>query len=429
LSKSEITRKFVILKITHPTPKMIKAYKFQIKPNAHQRQLLQRWFGCVRFVYNWGLDLKIKHYEKAKEDGYIGNKYLTYNELSNLLTQEKKTEKYLFLNECPRDALSQSLKCLETAYKNFFDGLKKGQNEQKNKYPKFKTKNRSKKVFKLAQKSQFDFSLNMVKIPKLGWVKLRKNRAFDLEKCKVGTLTLTHNGNDKYYISVVVHTEQSCPPKPKVDKKTSIGIDLGIKHYATASRPIFDGSYYYEAPRFFTNFEQRIAALQRVLSRQSKDSNRRRNTQKKLSRLHNKVANCRNNYIHQLTSMLMKSDYGTFVLENLDIKDMLKNILLSKDIQDASWREFRRQMQYKSEWYGKNLVFIGRYDASSQICNNCGYRNQELTLSMRAWKCPKCGHSHDRDINAALNIVDIYFKRINVGREADRQEAPHRKVC
>jgi putative transposase len=406
-----------------------KAYKFQIKPNEQQCKLLQRWFGCVRFIYNWGLDKKIKHYEKSKEDGFVGNKYLTYYDLAKQLTLEKQTEEHSFLKECPNACLQQSLRCLETAFKNFFDDLKKGKNEQKHGYPKFKSKNWSKKVAKFTQSVQFDFSLNMVKIPKLGWIKLRANRAFDLEKCKIGTLTLTQNSHGKYYVSVVVHVEQSCPPKPKLDKKASIGIDLGIKHYATASKPIFNGSYFFENPKFFVKLEKKMAKLQSDLKKKTKGSKRWQIVHDKLSKLQEKVTNCRNNFIHQLTSSLMKSSYDTFVLEDLDVKGMMQSKFMSKGIQDAAWHEFRRQMIYKSLWYGKNTVFISRYDASSQICNNCGYQYRDLTLSMREWMCPECGHFHDRDINAALNNVDIYYKKINVGREADRLKSEHQKVC
>lgn len=365
---------------------MKKSYKYKIKPTKNQQMKLNQFFGCCRFIYNWGLGKKIQLWNGEKRQ-------VSYIDLAKEMTLLKKTEEHKWLNDCVNDSLQQSLRCLDNAYTGFFKA-KKG-------FPKFKSKKFSKDTCKFIQSVKFNFDEWKVNIPKIGWVRLCKNKSFDTEKVKLGTLTVTKDRCGDYWVAILTDDGQPTPSKTKICRETSVGIDLGIKDFAILS----DGTKYGN-PKFLEKDIWRLKNLQRIFSKTKKDSKRHERLRLKIVRLHRKIRNKLENFFHDLTHLLI-NQYDTICLEDLNVKGMMKNHNLARSIQSASWSEFVRQLSYKSEWYGKNLIFIGRFEPSTKICSMCGYMNREITLNDREWTCPMCGTHHDRDINAAINIKNF----------------------
>ena len=362
---------------------MKRAYKYKIKPTYKQQHQLQQAFGCARFIYNWGLDKKTKAWTNE-------HKTITYFELAKELTQLKQTEEYKWLKNVPSECLQQSLRNLDNAYTQFFKA-KKG-------FPKFKSKKRSKNCSKYLNAVKFDFENWKVRIPKCGWVKLCHNKPFDLSTSKIGTLTVSRDKCGEYWCTIVVEDNKPQKSKAKISEGTSVGIDLGIKDYAILS----DGTKY-SNPKYYEHNKRRLSLLQQRFSRTKKGSKRHEVMRLKLAKQHRKITNMRNDFLHKLTTDLVRR-YDTICLENLNVEGMMKNHNLAMAIQSASWGEFVRQIKYKSDWFGKNVIFIGRFEPSSKTCSKCGHVNRELTLKDREWVCPVCGEHHDRDVNAAINI-------------------------
>ena len=372
---------------------MLKAYKYKIKPNKQQEELLSKFFGCTRFIYNWGLNKKTSAY---KENG----KSINYLQLAKELTLLKKTDECSWLNECTAEALQQSLRSLDNAFTAFF--------RKKAKYPRFKSKKHTRESAKFISSVHFDFINWTVKLPKLGKVTLCKNRTFDQSTCKQGTCTVSRDHCGTYWCVITVDDLQPKPTKAKLTKDNAVGIDLGIKDYAILS----DGTKFTN-PKHLEQSMKRLAHLQKVFSRKSSDSINRERMRVKVAKCHRSISNRRNDFLHKLSSHLINS-YDVICLEDLNVKGMEQNHHLSRAIQGAAWSEFVRQLEYKSEWYGKNVLFIGRFEPSSKLCHKCGYINQELKLSDREWTCPVCGEHLDRDVNAAINIREIAFDKQNL---------------
>ena len=365
---------------------MKRAFKYKLKPTMKQQKILCQFFGSARFIYNWGLNKKISTYKESKKSiGYI--------ELAKQLTELKKQKETLWLNECANECLQQSLRNLDNAYTRFF--------KEKKGFPKFKTKKHSKDVCKFINSVKFDFNQWKVKIPKIGWTKLCLNRTFDLSKVKLGTLTVSRDNIGQYWCIIIVEDGESLPPKTNVREDTTIGIDLGIKEFAILS----DGTKF-PNPKYYEKTQRRLATLQRVHARKQKGSKRREKARLALAKCQKRIANQRMDMLHKLTTYLVK-DYDTICLEDLNISGMLKNPKLAKSIQSVSWSEFRRLLEYKCDWKGKNLLLIGRFEPSSKMCHVCGYIKSDLTLKDRKWECPVCKRVHDRDVNAAINIRDF----------------------
>lgn len=365
---------------------MKRAYKYKIKPTVKQQIQLSKTFGCTRFIYNWGLDIKTKAWTNE-------HKSVSYFELAHELTALKQTDEYAWLKEVPNESLQQSLRNLDNAYTQFFKA-KKG-------FPNKKKKKRSKDAAKFIAAVHFDFDKWKVKIPKCGWVKLCHNKPFDLLTCKIGTLTVSRDKCGEYWCSIVVETAEQMKPKTKVSESMAVGIDLGIKDYAILS----DGTKYGN-PKFYERNQRRLKLLQQRFTRTKKGSNRHEVMRLKVARRYRKITNSRNDFLHKLSTDVVNR-FDTICLENLNVDGMLKNHNLAKSIQSASWGEFVRQIKYKSEWFGKNVIFIGRFEPSSKTCSKCGHVNNDLKLSDREWVCPVCGEHHDRDINAAINIKNM----------------------
>lgn len=372
---------------------MIKSYKYKIIPNNKQKDLLIQFFGCVRFIYNWALDKKTSAY---KENGNS----LTYVQLAKDLTILKSQEEYKWLKECSIEGLQQSLRNLDVAFTAFF--------RKKAKYPKFKTKHKSKDSIKFINCVHFDFNKWAVKLPKLGWVKLCKNRTWDQTTCKQGTVTVSRDRCGDYWITVAIDNQKQNITKKPIKQNTSIGIDLGIKNFMTLS----DGNKYTN-PKYLQHSQKMLAHWQKNLARTKQGSNRHEKARLMVAKCYRKITNQRIDFLQKLSTDLIKK-YDTICLEDLNVKGMEQNHHLARAISDAAWGEFVRELTYKSEWYGKNVVYIGRYEPSSKLCHCCGYINNDLKLSDREWVCPKCGKHHDRDINAAINIKTIALEKQNL---------------
>lgn len=371
---------------------MLKAYKYKIKPNQHQEELLRKFFGCVRFIYNWGLERKTSAYkENGTKVGYV--------ELARELTSLKKEQEYEWLSECSNESLQQSLRCLDNAFTNFF--------RKKGKYPKFKSR-KGKNSAKFINSVHFDFENWTVKLPKLGKVKLCENRTFDQSECKQGTCTVSRDHCGTYWCVITVDDLQPKVARTKPLKETAVGIDLGVKDYAILS----DGTKFTN-PKHLEKAQRKLAWLQRDFARTAKDSKNHEKMRVKVAKCHRAISSQRNDFLHKLSTHLIRN-YDTICLEDLNVKGMEQNHHLARAIQGAAWGEFVRQLEYKSEWYGKNVLFIGRFEPSSKLCHKCGHINRNLKLSDREWVCPVCGEHHDRDVNAAINIREIAFDKQNL---------------
>ena len=368
-----------------------RAYKYKLNPTFKQQECLNKAFGCCRFIYNWGLDKKIQSYKQTK-------KTIGYVELAHELTKLKNDGEHEWLKEVNNTSLQQSLRNLDAAFVRFF--------REKKGFPKFKSKKKNIESAKYISGVHFDFDNWKVKIPKCGWVKLCKNKTFDLSM-KYGTLTVSKDKCGDYWCSIVVYDVEE-KPKTKVSIYNSVGIDLGIKDYA-----ILSNGTKYGNPKYLEKGQKRLKRLQQMFSRTQKKSKRHEALRLKVARCHRDIANRRNDFLHKLSTWLVKY-YDTICLEDLNVEWMMKNHHLSNSIQSVAWSEFVRQLKYKCEWNGKNVIFIGRFEPSSKICSKCGYVKSDLKLSEREWVCPKCGEKHDRDVNAAINIRDFAFHKQNL---------------
>lgn len=367
---------------------MIKAYKYRLNPNEEQRIFFEKSFGCVRYVYNWGLNLRNEAYQKdGTRIGWV--------EICKQMTELKKQEETSWLNEVSNQSLQSSIRNMDTAFTRFF--------REKKGFPKFKSK-KGKQSFSFVQYVQIDFANHKVKLPKIGWVNFYKNREFI---GKIGTVTISKSSTGKYYMSIVVEDGLDLPVKAPINHETSVGIDVGIKDFAVLSN-----GQVFENPKYLEKAEKRLKVLQRRLAKKQKGSKRREKARLAVAKAHEKVKNCRLDYIHKVTSKIIRENQ-TVIIEDLNVDGMMKNHKLAKHIASVSWSEFFRQLQYKAEWNGVNLIRIGRFEPSSKMCL-CGAINKDLKLSQREWDCSNCGRHNDRDLLAAINIKRFGLQEQNL---------------
>ncbi|ADI74247.1 transposase, IS605 OrfB family [Methanohalobium evestigatum Z-7303] len=367
---------------------MLKAYKYRMYPNQIQQELIAKHIGACRFIYNWALENKIKSYE---QDG----KAISRFELNKQIRVLK--EDHEWLNEINSQSLQGATLNLENAFTKFF--------REKSGFPKFKSKKNPVQSFSVPQYYKVDFGNNKVYIPKIGWIKTRLHRRFD---GKQRTATITRTPTGKYYISILVDDDKQLPQKQTFDQNNTVGVDVGIKDFAVTS----DGEKI-DNPRYLKNSIERLKVLQKRLSRKKKGSNNYRKLKHQIAKYHEKIANQREDFQHKLSNKLI-SENQAVALECLNVKGLLRNHNLAQHITDASWSSFVQKLEYKAEWYGKNIIKIGRFDPSSKICHVCGYYNKGLELKDREWECPDCKTEHDRDINASVNIKKFALDKQNL---------------
>lgn len=362
---------------------MLVGYKYRLYPNKNQKEYFEKCFGCVRFIYNRMLADKIEYYNKNKQ------------KLNNTPAQYKK--EFVWLKEVDSLALANAQINLQAAYNNFFNRPEIG-------FPKFKSKKDHQYSYTTNnQGNNIRIENGYINLPKIKWVKIKQHRTFF---GVIKSVTITKTSSEKYYASILVEHEGQEKLK---EASEAVGIDLGLNKFIA----MFNGKLI-DNPRFFSKSEARLRKLQKDLSRCEKGSKNREKCRIKVARQYEKIVNQRKDFLHKVSKQIIDENQ-IIVLETLDIQDMIGNRKLAKSITNVSWGELVRQLEYKSNWYGREVIRINPWFPSSQICSNCNCITGKKDLSVREWICPKCNTNHERDINAAINILNEGLRIKSVG--------------
>lgn len=354
---------------------MLKAIRFRIYPNAKQANLIERTFGCCRVVFNKGIDLRESAYKAGTKAGY--------NETCAMVTAMKQNEAYAFLSEVDSVALQQALRDLNAAYSNMFQG-RAG-------HPAFRSKRDSRKSYRTLSPT-IRIEDGKLRLPKLGLVKI----VLTCEVGKIHNITVERTPTGKYFAVINFEFE----PKVLPETDTVIGLDVGIKTFYTDSN-----GHAVENQKHLEKSMRRLKRAQRKLSRRKKGSHNRRKQCRKVAAFHEKIANQRKDFLQKLTTTLIRENQ-TICVEDLKVKNMMHNHKLAQHISSVSWSSFFRMLDYKAEWYGREIVRVPTFYPSSQTCSCCGYKNTDVrNLAIRKWECPSCHAVYNRDVNAAINIL------------------------
>lgn len=358
---------------------MQKGMKFRIYPNREQKNLINQTLGCCRLIYNKGLDMR--------KTAYANGEKIEYSQTSSMLTSLKKETDFSFLKDVDSIALQQSLRDLDRAYKNFFRDKSVG-------FPRFKSKHNNHQSYRTQnQGDNIRIVGKYIKLPKLGFVKVHQS----MEVEKINNVTVEHTPSEKYFVVLNVEFE----PEPKLNMGGTIGIDVGIKEFYSDSNGNVVSN-----PKHLEKTMHKLIREQRKMSRKEKGSNNRNKQRVNVALVHEKITNQRNDFLQKQSTILI-CENQTICIEDLKVKNMMRNHKLAKHIGSASWSKFFDMLTYKATWYGNDIVRIPTMYPSSQTCSCCGYKNPLVkNLAVRKWKCPECHAIHDRDTNASMNILN-----------------------
>ena len=371
---------------------MLRAYRYRIYPNEEQKVMFAKTFGCVRFVYNWALETKSRLWKEEKKN-------ISCYELQKLMVVTLKKD-FEWLGEVNAQSLQRSIRNMDTAYTNFF---KHGA-----RFPNFKSRH-DRQAFHNPQHCSVDISKGVLNITKMYGIKTVFHRPF---KGTIKDVTICKEKDGRYYASILVDTTTQPLPKRPVSPDTTIGIDTGLKTFAVCSN-----GEEFETPHFQKKQKRKLKLLGRRLSKKQKGSRAFDKTKQKIARVHSKIAHQRMDYLHKITYRLThENQVNTICVEDLNVMGMVRNKHLAYDVSDAGIGMFYTMLAYKCEWYGVNLVKIGRFEPSSKQCSRCGHINKTLRLCERHWVCPDCGTIHDRDYNASVNIRNFGLETLRMER-------------
>lgn len=356
---------------------MQKGIKFRICPNREQQNLINQTLGCCRFIYNKGLAMRNEAYQDGRKIGY--------SQTSAMLTDLKKKDDFVFLKAVDSIALQQSLRDLDRGFVNFF--------QKRAAHPTFKSKHNHYQSYRtINQGDNIRIVEKYIKLPKLGFVKIRQSMGVG----KINNVTIEHTPTGKYFAVLNVEFE----PQVKPNAGGCVGIDVGIKEFYSDSNGNVVSN-----PKYLEQSMRKPIREQRKLSRKQKGSNNRKKQRVKVALVHEKIANQRNDFLQKQSTRLIRENQ-TICIEDLKVKNMMRNHKLAQHIGSASWSKFFDMLEYKATWYGNEIIKIPTMYPSSQTCSCCGYKNPLVkNLAIRNWECPKCHTKHDRDTNASKNIL------------------------
>jgi putative transposase len=378
--------------------RILRAYKTELDPNNKQCGAFMKHSGVARFVYNWALADRIEQYENGEKTSLFEQKR-RFNAL--------KHEQYPWIQETAYCVTEQAFRNLDAAYQNFFRRVKEGREEKG--FPKFKSRKRG--IGSFTMRGCIHLEYNRIKLPRIGWVRLKEGGYLPTDGVKILSVNISERAG-RWYASVQVEMEV---PDPEPGQGDPIGVDFGIKTLAVCS----DGTTF-ENPKAMEVWERKLKRLQRELARRKKGGKNREKTKRKIAKCHAKIANIRKHALHNVSyHVTAKTKPSTVVVEDLNVKGMMANHCLAKGISDASFGELRREIEYKGEWYGVDVVTAGRFYPSSKTCSGCGSVRPLLKLSERTFVCEECGMVVDRDLNAALNLASLVSSDVKAETQPD----------